>query len=403
MLRSLGLWASLATFAANAILIPSTVSIEGIPNSKVGTTSLVDPYRQLLMVPCVGCKYAQPLEEGDGFVWTEGVENGLLFNISVGSDPTTLQLNGVQFYPPAISFETPPYIAQVPASVSLVDVRENPSRYITRPLHLTSWSFAAVSSQTTETGEEILDIMLSVKALEQQPVTVPDITLTALKDTEGRLVILRTETTMAEAAPTDGQQKECQEWLLLCKWRNIIADRLEALKSKVSGHGCGHKKMLHGHARPGMLKDSEGNPGPAPPSGHEDHPHGPPGHHRRPGHHRWGHHGHHRHHKHHKLHRILHAVGRVMLTVFVPILIGVIAGMVLYMLGYLIGATLGFVLTRLLGVRRGQGYEAVAVEEETFDEEAPRSSIEKELYIVEDAGEAPPQYVEVEANEAERK
>jgi hypothetical protein len=304
-----------------------------------------------------------------------------------------------------------PTVAQVPASVSLVDIKENPSQYLSLPLHLTSWSFAAGSSQTTENGDEILNIMLSIKALEQQPVNVPDIMLTALKDTEGKLVILRTDAAMPDGAPTDGPQKECKDWPLLCKWRNIIGDRLEAMRGKISGHrgGCGRKKMPEGGHAPSMIegvKDSNGNPV-SPPTGHEGHAHGDhPGHHRRPGHHgghRWGEH---RHHKHHKLHRILRAVGRVMLTVFVPILIGVVAGMVLYMLGYLIGATLAFVLTRVMGFRRGQGYQAVALSEESgehYDEEAPRSSIEKEAYIVEDVVEAPPQYVEVEANEAERK
>jgi len=69
MLSALGLLA-LAGAGANAIVIPSTVTIEQFAEG------LVDPHTQLLQLPCPGCMYAQP--HGDGFIWTKGVENTLV-------------------------------------------------------------------------------------------------------------------------------------------------------------------------------------------------------------------------------------------------------------------------------------------------------------------------------------
>jgi hypothetical protein len=69
MLNTLGLLA-LVGAGANAIVIPSTVSIEQ------SGVRIIDPYAQLLQVPCLGCMYAQPND--DGFIWTKGVENVLV-------------------------------------------------------------------------------------------------------------------------------------------------------------------------------------------------------------------------------------------------------------------------------------------------------------------------------------
>jgi len=69
MLTTIGLLA-LAGAGANAIVIPSTLSFE--PSGG----HLIDPYAQLLQVPCLGCMYAQPHD--DGFIWTKGVENVLV-------------------------------------------------------------------------------------------------------------------------------------------------------------------------------------------------------------------------------------------------------------------------------------------------------------------------------------
>jgi len=90
---------------------------------------------------------------------------------------------------------------------------------------------------------------------------------------------------------------------------------------------------------------------------------------------------------------MLHAIARVLLTVLVPVLVGVAAGMLLYLVGYAVGASLAFVVARVVG-RRAAGYRPIVLVED--DEREPRASTEKCEYADEDAGEAPPRYVEVE-------
>lgn len=380
----------LLALGAHAIMIPSTVSLESLPNAEVGTTSLVDPYTQLVEVPCPGCMYAQPHE--GGFIWTQGVENSLILNISVGANPSSLELNGVQFYPPLMTFgELPiPSIAQVPSHVSLSEIKEHPELYTAHPLRLTSWSFQAGSASTVnEEGHELLSISLHLGALEMQDINVPDVAITALKDSSGSLVILRVDQTPAASSPME-KGKECQSWPLVCKWKAILEAKLQALRGKVKGHGCGGKAK-GAHGKP-MIADGEK---------HEDEKEHGMHKHKGEGSARPHHHGGawHKHHRHHKLHRILHAIGRVLLTVFIPILIGVAAGMILYLMGYVLGATLGFIVTKLFG-RRTAAYQPIAL----VVEEEPRSSVEKFEFKDEEqvVGEAPPEYVEVESKPVEK-
>jgi len=344
--------------------------------------------------------FAQPVDENK-FVWTQGVENNLLLNISVGSQPETLELNGVRFYPPVMTTEGEeqvPYIAQVPASASLVDIKSDPEKYLANPLRLTSWSFQAGSSRTVDTsGKELLTIHLQLNALSLKPINTPEVKILALKDEEGKLIILKVDTKGPQHAP-----KECHDWPLLCKWRAIIASKLHGFKGfkNMKPHGChrGHKGMKEGGMRPPHAING-------PPSTNMHH--GPDSHHdgagamefhhghRRP--HHGGHrHGGHRHHRHHKVGRIFHVIGRVMLTVFVPILLGVAAGMITYLLGMFIGAMVAFVWTK---VRPASRYQAVALSED--DEETPRNSMEKAGFADEEKAlvEEPPVYAEVEGKE----
>lgn len=379
-----------------------------------------------MKVGCNGCQLAEK-DASNRITWTNGVDNALVLNISVGAQPETLELNGVRFYPPvmSLSMENPvPYIPQVPAGMSLVEIRNKAEELKANALRLTSWAFQAGHSQTvSESGEELLTIHLQLSALERQPITVPDITITTLKNTDGELAILKIET-QKHSRPQDG----CTS--VLCKWRAIFAGKLSGLKGMGMRKGCGGKgKSPHnegamdahngpaGHhggppSRGGNGPEKEHRPhghggedGPEKehrPHGHgegapwkhhgppgEGHHHGPPGKHERP-HHGW-HHGH-RHH--HGLHKALHVIGRVLLTVFVPILLGVAAGMVTYLLGMFVGAIVAAVYMKVRG-RRAR-YQAVALCED--DEMTPRSSMEKDGFKDEEEGlvEAPPLYVEKE-------
>jgi hypothetical protein len=367
MLQSLGLCASLVALA-QAIMIPSTVSLESIKTTggRHGSLALVDPYTQVLQVGCPGCMFAQSTPEREaGFIWTQGVENNLLLNISVGSQPETLELNGVRFYPPILSLTTEPpvpYISQVPAGHSLSEIRKHADKFASKPLRLTSWSFAAATSHTVnESGEEILTITLQLNALERQAVTVPDITITALKNTDAQLMLLKIDTAEAPRKP-----QQCNDWPLLCKWRGIVAARLRGFRGKA--HGC-HRRPHHaGH---GMH-----------PGGHRGMHHGGPAHmgqmeHGNPHHGMHTGHGHHHHHHRHHFRPIVRIIGRAFL--FLGMTIGVVT----------------FIFNRMRS-NRARNYEAVALEEE-YDE--PRKSLEKALYVDEEAVPSPPVYVEVEAKE----
>lgn len=424
MRATIGL-AALST-TATAIMIPSTVSVPEL--SSVSETSLkafgMDPKSQLMKVDCAGCMFAQK-DGSDRLTWSQGIENALVLNISVGAQPETLELNGVRFYPPLMNFaiENPvPYIPQVPADMSLVDIKAHSEELAKDALRLTSWAFQAGTSQTvSESGEEILTIHLQLNALERQSITVPDITLTVLKNTDGELMLMKIE----EQDKEQVEKQECEDWPLLCKWKSIIADKLSGFKDFKPHFGAFGKAPCDGaekeerpdgkhpwkfHGPPGDHEHKPGHGGPpgwkhhGPPPGWKHH--GPPGwkHHGPPGKH--GHHGppHGWHHGHHHMHHgkfaaAMHTVGRVMLTVFVPVLLGVAAGMVTYLLGMMIGAVVAAVYMKIRG--RKTKYQAVALDEEEYeceypDDETPRSSMEKDGFKVEEAVDAPPVYVEKE-------
>ncbi|KAF2423755.1 hypothetical protein EJ08DRAFT_652515 [Tothia fuscella] len=375
MLPSIALCGSLAV-AASALMIPSTVSLETVDSSnKHGSLSLIDPYTQILQVGCPGCAFAQSSTDGV-VLWTQGVEHNLLLNISVGEQPETLELNGVRFYPPILSLTTEPpvpYISQVPAGHSLVEIKEN-ADLTSKPLRLTAWSFHSGTSHTVnESGEEILTIVLQLNALERQPVSVPDITITALKNTDAQLMLLKIETLQRPEAAG-----ECKDWPLLCKWRGIIADRLQRLKSK----GC--------HKRPHQVH------GPPPHNLH----HGPNSHHDGAGameHHGPNHHTHggHRQHRHHaSLLRVLVTIKNVIARIALPIAIGIVVGLLTFHIGMALG---GLAIFMYCKIRPQRTYAAVTLEEE--EEEEEDRDLEKMAFVKDDATMSPPVYVEVEAKE----
>jgi hypothetical protein len=285
----------------------------------------------------------------------------------VGSRPEILELNGVPFYPPVISLTSEPespYIAQVPAGVTLKDIRERPA-LLDRPLRLTGWAFSAESAHTVnESGEEVIDIHLQLDALEQQPIYIPMITITVLKNTDGQLMILNMEQSSAQSAA-----EECKSWPLLCKWRAIVAANLRSLRGKVRGN-CSKRP----HASIGVAEHKSW----------------------RHGHHR-GQRPHHHHHSHGQTrHRFTGAaVRKIVWTIFIPVLVGVLAGMLIYLSAIVFGAAIAFVVDRLRG---RPAYTPVAL-----DEEAPpyEEGVTKEDFLDAEAADSEelPVYVEVEANE----
>jgi len=366
MMRTLGL-SALAAGSASAIMLPPNMAVSASKHGP-GALGAVDPFSRLLEIKCPGCQYAQPDDSGK-FVWTQGVENSLFANISVGSNPETLELNGVRFYPPQMPLTASldsPYVLQAPSNTPLKEIRKAPGQF--SKLRLTGWSFLADKVHVTESGEDIVTVHLSVKAVEQKPVEINDIAITALKNKQGHLMLLKTE---QEARPLPSEQ--CKTWPLLCQWRATLNAKLEQMRGKFRGGKC--HKHPHG-ARPSVAGHSEMEQRPHHPHGHRPHPHK----------------GHHHHRPHN---RALGKVAKFLLVVVIPLLVGTLVGMLVYALGLLIGSGIALLWVRLRG-RRNQ-YSRIALDE---DAEAPSQdevdeAVEKEVVYFD----APPEYIEVEAKE----
>ena len=256
-----------------------------------------------------------------------------------------------------------PYIAQVPADVTLIDIREKASIWTSSAFRLTSWNFMSGSARTVnESGEEILKIKLQLKALEQHPINVPDITITCLKNLDGQLMIL-------DAKPTDPQTpaEECKSWPLLCKWRAIIADRIQSMRSKFRGKCNKRPHMgMAGHKDGAHIHHKEG--------GHRQHKDGSHKQHKEGGHKQ--HEGRPKHHHGHgKAEHRGHVMRKIFLGIVIPIMIGILAGLLTYLVGLVIGMLIATVLARLRG---RNAYAPIALDEETGDEE--RTSLDKEDY-----------------------
>jgi hypothetical protein len=392
---------SVGVFAAGAgaIMIPPGLSFKpGNPHHGSSTLN-VDPFTQLLEVPCPGCAYTQPSEQG--LVWTKGVENSLFLNVSVGSKPDTLELDGVQFYPPLLPLTAevePIYIVQAAKKTPMNEIRAHADKFA--KLRLTSWSFLAEDVRKVDSGEEIITIRLSLKALELQPIEIDDIIITGLKNSKAQMMLLKTETQARPASP-HSSTKECQHFPLLCQWRAILAEKLDKVRGKFKGK-CNKHKHAQGHGRHGH-KDIKGNK-------HEEHQSEKAeqdGEHKRPHPHHHGKKPHHNgkkpHHQGqhkgmHMHHEKLHKVARFMLKVVIPLLIGVLVGMITYLVGMLVGTALALVWARFRG--RGGRYQAIALEEGdevvlVYDEHVS----EKEVVPAEQYVDAPPQYIEVQIDD----
>ncbi|KAK8239616.1 hypothetical protein IWZ00DRAFT_517114 [Phyllosticta capitalensis] len=367
----LGLSAALALSGPSAaFLLPSTADgIAGtVPDREF---SLVDPTSQLLTLDCADCPFARSLDED--LVWVHGIENSLLLNFSVVDDHA-VELNGVQLYPP--TFDTLPQpipVYQVQADVPLTDIRANINKYTNKALRISSYALEIDPSVTASSGNELVPMTLQLSSLEAQHIDVPALSIKLMKYPEGQVSILpiTTAAPIGESTP-QANDKECKNWPVLCKWRSIIADRIQSMKGQMGKFKPGCMK-----GRPhGMMVPKPGRPQTPPPEMESDDERPP---HRsgsnEPFH---GPHGIMRHHRHGPLARFIHLVSRIM----VPIVIGIAFGALTYATGWLVGSLMAFVWLKF---NRRSGYESVALDEEeaaTKDgvpEEAPPVYQEKEV------------------------
>ncbi|KAF2807325.1 uncharacterized protein BDZ99DRAFT_465235 [Mytilinidion resinicola] len=362
---SSGLGAALALAAtASAIIIPPNLGIESIGDDNSIETLGVDAYKQAVTVECPGC----PVASGEKTLkWTQDVGTSYLIDFEIGQDMATLDISGAQLYPPSFSHFSEPFtVTQVDAG------SDKPLR-----LRVTGYSFHYNTAETiSEAGTELLPMTFRITSVETHSVSPPALTIFLLKDNAGRLMIASIQPAPAaiEGSPKE-QTKECsKEWPLVCKWKSIVADKFEAIKTKLS-KGC------HKSKRPGA---------------HGKHAHRPGRPHHRP-HHSENQDGHrpHRHHHHHS--KALARARWLLFTIVFPIIVGIFAGALTYIIGMVIGSAIALIWAKIRGVRAGN-YESVAQnDEEAVD---PKGS-DKEVYsdLPDYEGEAPPVYEEASEKE----
>ncbi len=228
---------------------------------------------------------------------------------------------------------------------------------------------------------ELLPMNFQITSVEGVPMKPQALTVNVLKDAEGRLMIASLQTLEVEQPNTNDEKKDCNEWPLLCKWKNILGDKLKGPKKP--GKGCHRPPHGPPHGHPPMEEDDTMDQPPYRP--HHGKHHGP-------------HHGGHRHpHGHHRVRMFLR---RAFFTVLVPVLIGIFAGT----LTYLIGMALGCLIAIIVAKFRGQTYQKIATEEEEEEDVESEVGGEKEEYAELPAYDAPPNYEDgVEKEDTESK
>ncbi|KAF3036596.1 hypothetical protein E8E12_007722 [Didymella heteroderae] len=332
-------------------------------------TLAINPFKRTVAVECPRCAVATL--DGETLNWEKDAGNAFLLDFQVGPREDTLEIDGVQLYPPTFA------IASQPFYVSQIDTKAEGSLR----LRVTGYTFHFNSAETvSEAGVELLPMTFQITSVESRPMNPPTVTINLLKDPSGRLMIASFDAKQALEATSVEQDKECKQWPLLCKWKGIMADRIEQLKHMGKGRpGC-HKRP-HGMQRPHVHHnpmEEETFKGKPP---HRFRPGGRP----RPPHH-MEHNGHHRHHgHHHQMHMFLR---RAFFTVLVPILIGIFAGTLTYLLGMALGCLIAIVVAKF----RGQRYQPVALQEEDLEEGTVEEACEKQEYAELPAYEAPPVY-----------
>jgi hypothetical protein len=314
-----------------------------------------------------------------------------------------------------------PEVLQVPAGVSLGDIQAN-SR-VTRPvrsLRVSSWSMhSGAVHKSGDDSEELLKMHIQIEALENYPISVPEVEVTAIKTRNAGLLIVKAQ--VSNKSP-QAAQRECQGWPMLCQWRQIVAAHVQSMKSKIRG-AC-HKMRLgaasihkswrphhhlrphHHHERPHLqhkkphhMHKKPHHKQEKPQHGQHEKPHH--GQNKKPHHgqNKKPHHGEHNkphhgeHHHAHKAHRVVHTIARVLLTIVIPILFGVLAGMLTYLIGMFVGTGIAMIWHAVRG--RRQRYSRIQLEESDDEQEVLIYS--KEGFVEE--ADVPPHYVEIEGSE----
>lgn len=278
-----------------------------------------------------------------------------------------MSVSGAQLYPPTFD------IASQDIQIAQIDAKSEPDASVYMFFHVTGYTFHFDSAETvSEDGMELLPMTFQVTSIEGKAMELTPITINLLKDSNGNLMITSFDSKKAIDVPLMNGGEECKEWQWSCKWRAILADRIDKFKHMNKGRpGC-HKRP-HGDYNPMKEETFEGKPP------HRFHP---GGHHRPP--HHMEHNGHHHH---HRMHMFLR---RAFFTILVPILIGIFAGT----LTYLIGMALGCLIAITIAKFRGESYQSIALEDDVEEANVEAGGYEQE-YSELPAYDAPPVYQDV--------
>jgi len=358
-------YASLA-LAASAVLLPPNVGADGLGDDNAMETLAINPFKRTVALECPGCAFATKARSS--LVWTLNAGNAFLLDFEVGAHEDTLDIDSVQLYPPAFGHFTEPFY------VTQVEPHGNGDNALR--LRVTGYTFHYNSAETvTEAGTELLPMTFRITSIESKAVDAPAIRINLLKDVNGKLMIASFQpVTTKNVSPSD-QDEECKEWPLLCRWKSMLADKVDSIKTSMS-KGC------HKHKSNPMEQDTtHGKP---PHTFRPGHPHHQPHHNEQEGHH-------HRHHAHHRVHMFLR---RAFFTVLIPILIGIFAGTLTYLIGMALGCAIAILVAKVRGY---SPYERVPDGEPQEDPEAVYN--EKEVYAELPEYEAPPMYEEAAEKE----
>ncbi|KAF2004020.1 hypothetical protein P154DRAFT_519608 [Amniculicola lignicola CBS 123094] len=324
-------------------------------------TLAINPLKRTVALECPSCAVAST--DGNALSWSQEVGNTFLLDFEVGEQEDTLDIDGVQLYPPAFGHFTEPfYVTQV-----------NPHTDGGVRLRVTGYTFHYNSAETiTEAGTELLPMTFRITSIESKPADPPALRINLLKDSNGRLMIASFQTAKTEEESPIDQGKECKEWPLLCKWKAMLEAKLNGMKK-----GCGKHNKHNKHPNPMEEETTEGKP---PHTFHPGHPHHRP-------HHMGDNEGHRHHHAHHRIHRFIR---RAFFTILIPILIGIFAGTLTYLIGMALGCAIAMVVAKV----RGYGpYERVPEEDDEEPEVSDKEAFsEKEVYAELPEYDAPPVY-----------
>lgn len=324
----------------------------------------------------------------------------------ISEDRQTLHLNGLPLFPPAA--QRGPLTAYQILSKGLSD----------EPLYGGDRTLEyAIAAQTVEaadgTDAQLIDLNLSILALEGEPINVDGVDIRMLREEAGPLRLVHIVAAPGHGQPQNGHTQEAEVHdrpppmhdsvcpndagivTMMCELRTKLiqkANDWRLIQPNDRPHRM-HKKPCPGRMRmhPEFNQEAEATVavpftkgGPSKFMHHGFHPHN----HSRPHHH----------------HSFIHAFGRVIrgfvLGFMVPVLIGVIAGMTASLLGMLVGTVIAWLWVKFVrGGKRGnasarQEARAAMVEEEVYIGEKDGLMLEHAPAYEEAVGEELPVYAE---------